>query len=253
MRVMKSPGTPRGEHRFFVGMSLLMLGAVALGFARTLYLRPWFPEFVATRPSESIFLWHGVVFSLWMLLLTAQTALIAGGAPHWHRRVGLAGAAVIALVALTGWLAARTAALRPEGFVGVPLPPEQFLIVPLDDLAFFVVLTTLGILARRRPAVHKRLMLIGTVPMLDAAIFRGPFAFASAELPFEPLARLLSNSDVVLLLFLLPLPWWDLRRLGRVHPVTAWCSIAFAAYVLTRMPLGETAAWQALARLLLAA
>lgn len=232
-------------------MSLLILGTVLLGFARTLYLRPWFPEIVATRPAEPIFLWHGAAFSAWGLMLVLQSSLIARRAVAWHRRMGWLAAGVILFCAVTGWLAAKTGATRAGGFVGVPLPPEHFLIVPLGNLAFFVVLTSLGIAMRRQPATHKRLMLIGTLPMLDAAIFRWPFAFASADLPFAPLAHLLSTSDAILLLYLLPLLLWDRRATGRVQPVTAWASGALALFVLTRMPLGETTAWQALARLLL--
>lgn len=249
---MASPDTVRDERRFFVTLSLLMLGTVLLGFARTLYLRPWFPERVATTPQESIFLWHGAVFSAWIALLTVQTGLVAARQLRWHRRLGWLGVALIAAAAWTGWMAVRTGALRPGGFVGVPMPPEQFLIVPSGDLALFVALTGLGILARRRPAAHKRFMLIGTVPMLDAAIFRWPFAFASADLPLEPLARLLSNSDVLMCAFLLPLAWWDLRRTGRLHPVTAWAGGGLMLYVLTRMAMKDSPAWLALARWLLA-
>jgi hypothetical protein len=222
-----------------------------LGFSRTLYLRPWFPDRVAAAPPETIFLWHGVACSAWIALVALQVWLIGQRSVRWHRRVGAVGAVLIGLVAVTGWMAARTAAVRPGGFIGVPLPPEHFLIVPAGDLAFFAVLTSLGIMARHRPPSHKRFMLMGTVPMVDAAIFRWPFDFASASPPFEPVARVVSNSDLILLLYLVPFIWWDRRTLGRVHPVTGWVSIALAGYVVLRMPLGESAAWQSAARSLL--
>jgi hypothetical protein len=241
------------ERRFFLAMTLLLLGTVVLGFSRTLYLRPWFPERVAGTATEAIYLWHGAACSAWIALLAVQVWLISQRAVSRHRQLGWLGVALIGLVAVTGWMAARTAALRPGGFIGVPLPPEHFLIVPLGDLAFFTVLTALGITARRQPASHKRLMLMGTVPMVDAAIFRWPFDFASASPPFEPVARVVSYSDLVLLLYLVPFLWCDWRHLGRIHTVTAGVSVALAAYVVLRMPIGGTAAWQALARSLLGA
>ncbi|MEI6028825.1 MAG: hypothetical protein WCT47_19280 [Betaproteobacteria bacterium] len=248
---MKQTNANTAEHHFFFAAALILLGTALLGFSRTLYLRPWFPERVAASPPEAIFLWHGAACSAWLLLLTAQTWLTSNNALRSHRRLGWLAVIVIPLVALTGWLAMRTGATRPGGFVGVPIKPEHFLIVPLGDLVFVVVLTTLGFLARRTPAAHKRFMLLGTLPMMDAAIFRWPFDFASGNPPIEALAKLVSNSDLVLLLYLLPLLAWDWLRLGRIHPVTGWSSLALVSYVLLRMPLGETEAWQFLARILL--
>lgn len=234
-------------------MAALLLATTALGFSRTLYLRPWFPERVAAAAPEAIFLWHGAACSAWLALLAAQVWLIRQRSLDVHRRLGWAGAVAIGLVAVTSWMAARTAALRPGGFIGAPIPPEHFLIVPLGDLALFVVLTSLGIVARRQPASHKRLMLMGTIPMVDAAIFRWPFDFAAANPPYEPLARVVSNSDLILLIYLLPFLWWDRRQTGRILPVTAWTSFALVTYVVLRMPVGGSAAWQALARRLIGA
>lgn len=234
-------------------MAVLLLATTVLGFSRTLYLRPWFPERAAAAAPEAIFLWHGAACSAWLAILAAQVWLIRQRSLNVHRRLGWAGAAVIGLVTVTSWMAARTAALRPGGFIGAPIPPEHFLIVPLGDLVLFVVLTSLGLVARRQPAAHKRLMLMGTIPMVDAAVFRWPFGFASANPPFEPLARLVSNSDLILLLYLLPFLWWDRRQTGRVLPVTAWISIVVISYVVLRMPIGASTSWQGLARILIGA
>lgn len=206
---------------------------------------------MAAAPGEAIFLWHGAACSAWIALLTVQAWLISQRRVSWHMRLGWVGAALIGVTFVTGWLAARTGAMRPGGFIGVPLPPEHFLIVPLGDLVFFVELTSLGVFARRQPASHKRLMLMGTVPMMDAATFRWPVDFAAASPPIEAVARVLSNSDLVLLLYLVPFLWWDWRHLGRIHEITAWVSVALVGYVVFRMPIGGSAAWQALARGLL--
>jgi hypothetical protein len=40
----------------------------------------------------------------------------------------------------------------------------------------FAILATAGILYRRRPETHKRLMLVATISLLGAAISRWPFA-----------------------------------------------------------------------------
>ena len=43
------------ERRFYTGMALLVLASVFLGFARTYFLRPWFPEVQHLAPPESFF------------------------------------------------------------------------------------------------------------------------------------------------------------------------------------------------------
>ena len=50
------------ERRFYLAFVLLIFGAVLLGFGRTFFLRPWFPEWVELHaPKEPFFLLHGVI------------------------------------------------------------------------------------------------------------------------------------------------------------------------------------------------
>ena len=65
------------ERRFYVGLAVAMFAAVFLGFARSFFLRPWFPGVPA--PTERIFYVHGAAFTAWCLLMVAQPLLVAGG------------------------------------------------------------------------------------------------------------------------------------------------------------------------------
>jgi hypothetical protein len=65
----------RYDHFFFSGMALLLLATVFVGFARTYYLAGMVH---ATLPSVIIHL-HGAAFSYWILVLVAQTSLVASG------------------------------------------------------------------------------------------------------------------------------------------------------------------------------
>src|SRR5689334_25389644 len=85
--------------RFYVGMALAMLVTVLVGFSRSFFLRPLFPDWPA--PSETIFYVHGAVFTAWILLLVAQTSMVAGGRTDVHRRIGPFGVALaLAMVVL---------------------------------------------------------------------------------------------------------------------------------------------------------
>jgi hypothetical protein len=137
-----------------------------------------------------------------------------------------------------GSFAALVAARRPTGFVDVPVPPLQFLAVPPFDLAFFAVFVGLAVAWRRDAQRHKRLMLLGTLNLVTAAIARWPIGFNLGPLGFFGLTDL----------FLVPLVVWDLRTRGRLHPVTLWGGFAIIGSQPLRLWLSGTEVWLAFAR-----
>ena len=79
---------------FFQFMAILLLITVAMGFARTLFLRTWYP--VPLLPAYIIV--HGLVMVSWYLLLVIQTSLIAAHRTDLHRRLGVLGAVLAAFM-----------------------------------------------------------------------------------------------------------------------------------------------------------
>ena len=174
-------GRRSAERLFYTGIAVAMFATVFLGFARSFFLRPWFPDIPA--PTEPIFFVHGVAFTAWLVLLVVQPALVAAHRTDLHRKVGWLGAGLaVAMVAL-GVYGALVAARRPTGFVEVPVPPLQFLAVPLFDMALFATLVGLAVAKRRDTQSHKRLMLLASVNLLAAGIARWPFAMMQAGPP----------------------------------------------------------------------
>ncbi|SRR5258706_7318483 len=228
------------ERRFYTGMAFLMLGAVLLGFSRTFFLAPWFPEAAHLAPPEPYFFYvHGVFFTAWILLLIVQPLLVANRRVDVHRKVGWFGAGLAAVVVTVGVTGALIAASRPGGFIGVPIPPLQFLAIPLTDLALFALFVVLAITQRRDPQRHKRLMLLATIGLLDAAVTRFPFGDMSA-----PIAGSMFNvTDLCVDLFLVPIIVWDIVSRGRVHVVTLAGGLAIIASQPLRLMLSETNVW----------
>jgi hypothetical protein len=130
-------------------MALAILATVLVGFARSFFLRPLFPGWPA--PPETIFYVHGAVFAAWIVLLVGQASLVAAGRTDVHRRLGRWGVALAAGMVALGILGALTAARRPTGFVGIPVPPLQFLAVPFADMVIFASFVGLAIARTRRP------------------------------------------------------------------------------------------------------
>jgi hypothetical protein len=85
----KPPIATRHEHVFSSAMAILILGTVALGFARTYYFY-FAGVFRAPLPSWVIHV-HGVVFCTWILLPLVQTSFVSAGRVDLDRRLGMAG------------------------------------------------------------------------------------------------------------------------------------------------------------------
>ncbi len=232
------------ERLFYLGLAAALTGAVFLGFARTFFLRQWFPEWARAHGApETIFYVHGVVFAGWFLLLLVQPSLVTAGRVDLHRRLGVVGAGLAVAMVILGTVGALIAAGRPTGFVDVPVPPLQFLVVPLAIIALFGVFVTLAILNRRRPQSHKRYMMLASIALVEAGVARWPFAVMAAPSPVPGFSTL----ELFVDLFLLPMVIWDLASRGRVHPVTLWGGLALIAAQPLRMMLAATPAWLAFA------
>src|SRR5260370_29100527 len=96
------------ENLFFSAMAVLILATVFLGFARSYYLAG---VFKAPLPNLVVHI-HGAVFSSWILLLIAQSSLVAADRVDLHRRLCLLGFGLACLVILLGLLAATDSLAR---------------------------------------------------------------------------------------------------------------------------------------------
>lgn len=224
------------ERRFFGGMALAMLAVVVLGFSRSFFLRPLFPDHPSA--TETIFYVHGAVFFAWMVLLVLQTSLIAGGRVALHRRIGPFGALLAAVVVVLGVHAALMAASRATGFTRIPVPPLQFLAVPLFDIALFGAFVGLAIARRRDAQSHKRWMLLATTNLVTAAVARLPGIVSLGPPAFFGLTDL----------FIVALAVWDWRTRGRLHPATLWGGALIILSQPLRLVVSGTDGWLALAR-----
>jgi hypothetical protein len=180
-----------------------------------------------------------VFFVAWFVLFFAQASLIATGNTALHRTLGLTAFALVPIMVVLGTIGSLIAARRPGGFFDSPAPPLEFLIVPLASLWLFGVYAGTALAWRRHAQYHKRLMLLASIVLIEAAIARWPFAFVSS-MAIAPY--------LVSALFLLPLVWWDLTTRGRLHPVTLWAGLAFIAMGVVRDSISHTPAWHAFAQ-----
>ena len=229
---------PNSERRFYMAMIIAMIATLLLGFARTVFLRPLFPTFPA--PQETFFYIHGILFFGWMALLLVQGSLISTRNTALHMRLGVAAYVLAPAMIVMGVIGSLIAARRPGGFVGVPLPPLQFLTVVLGDMVMFALFAGLALALRRQPQAHKRLIVLSCIVLMDPTIGRWPI---------DALAQIPNFSFwLKMLLFFVPLAVWDIVTLKRLHWATLLGGIVLIAEGLLRDPLGATPQWLAFAK-----
>ena len=223
------------ERRFYTSMAVGIFAIVFVGFARSFFLRPLFPAWPS--PHEPIFYVHGVVFASWFVLMIVQASLVASRRTALHRTLGAWAMLLVAAMVWLGLEAAVTVARRPTGFVGIQVPPLQFLVVPFVDMLMFPALVSLAVVKRRQPQAHKRLMLLASIAIMTAAVARLPGVIGGSPLVFFGLTDAL----------LIPLVVWDYRTTGRLHPVTLWGGLALVLSHPLRLALSGTPQWLAFA------
>jgi hypothetical protein len=153
---------------FYLAMALAIVAVVGFGFGRTIDARLLRPP----SPRPLLLYVHAAMFTGWVLLFVMQTALVRLRRVAWHRRLGLAGAALGALMPVVG--IATAVVMTRLNRQGRDSGGESFLIVSFFDMLAFAVTFGLAVYWRRRPQYHRRLMLMATCGLTVAAFARFP-------------------------------------------------------------------------------
>jgi len=230
-------GRRNAERRFYTGMAIMMIVLVLIGFAPSFYFRG-LVHYPRPNPVISPFvLFHGLVFSAWMLLFLAQTQLIAGGRRAVHMALGGVGMVFAAALVPVMYLTAVGQVARANQPPGTT--PLGWTAMGLFPIPLFVLLVWLGWRHRRDAQAHKRLMLCAALMMTDPAIGRFPIA------PPTPLGQGLLA--LLTLATFIPLMLWDRRTLGRLHWATKLGFAGFGLLMAVRLYAVYSPAWAAFA------
>ena len=161
-----------------------------------------------TRPQPVILYIHAAVFTSWLLLLVFQTALVTVRNLRLHRRLGWLGLGLGILMILVG-----LATIQIMGRVQVErLGPDagMFIYRPIEDILYFAVAFGLAIKWRKRPDLHRRLIVLAACAVTPPGISRIP--------GIHSLSMVYLATDLLVLSAILH----DLVTLGRVLPVYRW-------------------------------
>jgi hypothetical protein len=197
---------------------------------------------------------HALLMGSFLLLLLAQTWLMATGRRELHMRLGLLSMVIAPALVVVGFVLVATnyhmlwdaiQAAPPgknEELQGRLAVWENIMLLQIRIGILFPLFLAVGLKARGRNAgMHKRMMILATAMALPAGIDRIPWL--PHTMPASPL-----SPDLYTLLAIAPMFLWDVTRNRRVHPAyVIWLAInlPFAIAVHT---LWDTAWWHQAAR-----
>lgn len=191
---------------FYFFMSLLIAAIVTYGFAQRAEKQLIHP----LHPKPLIMWIHTVVFSGWVLFYIAQSALVRTRHVPVHRRLGWFGVALGALLPIVGTI--TTVVMRSFDLQYSDLRNiAPNLTIGMMDMVSFTVPFVLAIWWRRKPDLHRRLMLVATCALTAGAFVRFPPFF-------HPWPWYHLGVDLLIVVAMAR----DLIFQRRVHPVYLW-------------------------------
>jgi hypothetical protein len=194
-----------------------------------------------------------VVFSAWPALLLVQASSIAKGNQNAHRAMGLVGISLATAMVTIG-VAAAIQTLTIGLSSGYGDRSRALLILPISAVGLFAGFVVAAVANIRNPEVHKRLMLLATIALLQAAMGRVFFELITGGGPGlrpglgepPPVATAVVPSLLLNLLIVAGVVH-DWRTRGRPHPAWVWGGAIITAVILMRGPVAATATWSAFA------
>lgn len=200
---------------------------------------------------------HAISMGSFLLLLLAQSSLMALGKDAYHRQLGMAAFVIVPAMIIAGFILAPTLYHLLWGAMQAA-PPEakaeaEAVIAGFDNIVLlqlragilFAIFVTIGLRARKTDAgMHKRMMFLSVAPALPAAFDR--MAWLWTTLPETPV-----GPDVWTVFAILPMLAWDVVRNGRIHRAYwLWFGIS-APFALFVHSAWDTPWWHETARALM--
>ena len=251
-RVDRLSGTPRAhavDRWIYVFMAASFIVITLTGFIPDSLMKIEMVKAGARPPFPLILHMHAVLMGSFLLLLLAQTTLVATGRNALHVQLGRLAFILVPALVLVGFI------LVPGNYHGVwntafSGPPgareamreflprlENIMLLQIRVGILFPLLLFIGLKARRTDAgLHKRMMILATSVALGASIDR--MKWLPTTLPDSPLA-----TDLYTLLALSPMLAWDLIRNGSVHRAYwIWLAVSLPAAAIL-LALWDTPWW----------
>ncbi|HZY82103.1 MAG TPA: hypothetical protein VFE50_21410 [Cyclobacteriaceae bacterium] len=221
---------------FFIAIGLIGLFAVLTGFSTTFLIPLGEGEFKA----PFIIYVHALLAFSWILLFITQSHLIQKNNLNQHRRIGFAGIFVAIGITAT-FVPVGLYQVEKELAQGFGPTATSSLVGTITSALIFISLVLAGLLKRRVPPIHKRLMLLATILLLWPAWFRFRHFFPSIPNPEIWFAIVLADSLIVVAIL------WDKIKHRSVHPVLLYVGLFIILEHTVEAYMFDSPLWRELA------
>ena len=222
---------------FFVTTAATLAAVVAIGFAKTFFIPLVRGEFSAAP----VYYIHAALFFTWVVLFVLQTVWIRNRRFAWHRTTGWCAAAIVVPMAISLVGVGVATVYRDLDRYGESAVSE--IVGTVTAAVFFVALVAAGIGYRRKPDIHRRLMLIATVSITWVAFFRLRRYAPWVPYPEVTLGLVLANLPIAVAML------YD--RVARGHiPRVYWVAVALIAEQSFEVATFDSPPWRAVAHAL---
>ena len=222
---------------FYLGFALVAALAALIGFSTTYFL----PMAGGRFAGPAIAHLHGLLFFTWIALLIAQAWLARARRMRLHQRLGLAVLPLAAAMAVTG-LGIGMFAVRRDLAAGGGDAAYSQLVGVVTGMLFLLIFVGIAWATRRRPAWHKRMILLATVAVLWPAWFRWRHLLPGLPRPDIWLGVVVSDSLILIAALR------DQARFGRVHPAYLACGSLLIAEHVAEIIWFDSPGWRSLAK-----
>lgn len=209
----------RIERVFYLLAACLLLVIVAMGFQKFYLHGTASNGGPVTQQIVPLVFLHGVAMSAWIIAFMVQSSLIVGGNRKLHMSLGVAGVVLAGFLVIVGVATAIASVhYNPDGYKNL-WSARRFLSFMLTNIFGFGILAAIGLKFRRRPEIHRPMMLLATLFVAGpAGFFRIPLigGLVMSTIPtiFAPWVPML-----VLAVFLLLTKWLVTRTWDRYFAV----------------------------------
>jgi len=160
-----------GSRWFYSAASLGLLALMFIGFQLFYLQGKSFPGRPITPPIWTLIVVHGCLMTAWMLLAVVQPLLVGVRYKRLHMKLGVLGVGLAIGMLIAGvWVGIEAARVAPPGLRVFGLDSKQFMAVPVLSILLFGVFVAIGVANRRRPKVHRPMMLMAS--LIGAALGR---------------------------------------------------------------------------------
>jgi hypothetical protein len=220
------------RRRLFLPAVLIGTVVAVVGFWRTYFG----PLLTGTVDEALIVHVHAATMVIWLALVIAQVWFAASGRVRLHVRLG-SWVMVYSVLMVIVWLLTISHAFAARLATGDVFRAQRLLFGLLREVVFMAPFLAAGWVYRRRPEVHKRVMLVATTLILAPAIGRMTFL----GFPVSLWKYMLIWPAPVYLLMV-----HDYRTKRLIHPAYVIGVLAMLTMRLV-LPLNTSPAWHAMA------